>query len=86
MARLYDRQEQYMKTKTATMPLKWSAPEALSEKKMSYASDMWSFGIVCIGKKLRQMKNMFIYFFEQKFSREIFHTLINLQWKRHSQS
>ena len=28
------------------IPVKWTAPEALSYKKYSSASDMWSFGIV----------------------------------------
>jgi len=48
LARLYDREEQYQKTKTATMPLKWSAPELLKDKKYSFQSDIWSYGIVSI--------------------------------------
>ena len=28
------------------IPVKWTAPEALSYKKYSIASDVWSFGVV----------------------------------------
>jgi len=48
MARLYERENQYQKTKNATMPLKWSAPESLRNKKFNEKSDVWSLGIVCI--------------------------------------
>jgi len=49
MARLYETADStYMKTKSNVMPLKWSSPESLREKKFSDKSDMYSYGIVVI--------------------------------------
>lgn len=35
LSRLYDRESNYLKTKTATLPLKWCAPELLRDQKFS---------------------------------------------------
>jgi len=37
-----------MKTQSATFPLRWSAPELLRDKKFSFQSDIYSFGITAI--------------------------------------
>ena len=29
-------------------PVRWTSPEAIQDLKFSWASDVWSFGIVCI--------------------------------------
>ena len=36
----------YYVSRGGKIPVKWTAPEALSYKKYSTASDVWSFGIV----------------------------------------
>lgn len=36
----------YKKLNDSAMPLKWMAPECLTEKKFSTMSDVWSFGVV----------------------------------------
>ena len=30
------------------MPVRWTAPEGLSDERFSTASDVWSFGITCV--------------------------------------
>ena len=37
---------EYYVSRGGKIPVKWTAPEALSYKKYSTASDVWSFGIV----------------------------------------
>eukprot|EP01119_Soliformovum_irregulare_P017787 TRINITY_DN533_c0_g2_i1.p1 TRINITY_DN533_c0_g2~~TRINITY_DN533_c0_g2_i1.p1 ORF type:complete len:456 (+),score=188.07 TRINITY_DN533_c0_g2_i1:3-1370(+) len=41
-----DTDDYYHSDSNILLPVRWSAPEALSEKKHSSASDVWSFGIV----------------------------------------
>ena len=36
----------YVQTTSAKCPVRWTAPESLSDKKFSSASDVWSFGIL----------------------------------------
>ena len=37
---------EYYVSRGGKIPVKWTAPEALSYKKYSTASDVWSFGVV----------------------------------------
>eukprot|EP00730_Choanoeca_flexa_P008615 TRINITY_DN12511_c1_g2_i3.p1 TRINITY_DN12511_c1_g2~~TRINITY_DN12511_c1_g2_i3.p1 ORF type:complete len:788 (+),score=71.55 TRINITY_DN12511_c1_g2_i3:117-2480(+) len=39
-------QEYYRSTSSDAMPFRWMAPEALSKGKFSFASDVWSFGVL----------------------------------------
>jgi len=48
LARLYDRETTYQKTKSATFPLRWSSPELLKDKKSSEKSDIWSCAVVSV--------------------------------------
>ena len=38
----------YYRSTNGVVPVRWTAPEGLTNQKFSSASDMWSFGIVCI--------------------------------------
>jgi serine/threonine protein kinase len=38
--------EKYYISKGGIIPIKWTAPEAIKEKKYSTASDVWSYGCV----------------------------------------
>ena len=39
-------EDTYYRSKGGNLPVRWSAPEALEERKFSHATEMWSFGIV----------------------------------------
>jgi serine/threonine protein kinase len=41
-----EHQEYYRKSTFTTVPVKWMAPEALSEAKYTSKSDVWSFGVL----------------------------------------
>lgn len=43
-----EQEGQVATTKSAMFPLKWSAPELLSQKLCSIFSDMWSFGVLAV--------------------------------------
>ena len=38
----------YYRSTSGVLPVRWTAPEGLTSQKFSSASDVWSFGIVCI--------------------------------------
>ena len=38
--------ENYYKSNSKMIPIKWTAPEALNYKRYSTASDVWSYGTV----------------------------------------
>ena len=58
---------EYYVSRGGKIPVKWTAPEALSYKKYSTASDVWSFGVVLyeiwtLGlKPYNQMTNAEVY-------------------------
>ena len=58
---------EYYVSRGGKIPVKWTAPEALSYKKYSTASDVWSFGVVlyeiwALGiKPYHQMTNTEVY-------------------------
>ena len=59
------------------IPVKWTAPEALSYKKYSTASDVWSFGVVmyeiwALGiKPYHKMTNAEVLFLDNVYYRDI---------------
>ena len=46
LRQLPEDEQYYVQTTSAKCPVRWTAPESLSDKKFSYASDVWSFGIL----------------------------------------
>ncbi len=46
LRQLPDDEEYYVQTSSAKCPVRWMAPESLTEKRFSVASDVWSFGIL----------------------------------------
>ena len=43
-----DNASDYYRSTSGIVPVRWTAPEGLSAQKFSAASDVWSFGIVCV--------------------------------------
>ena len=43
-----DNASDYYRSTSGIVPVRWTAPEGLSGQKFSAASDVWSFGIVCV--------------------------------------
>ena len=39
-------EDTYYRSKGGNLPVRWSAPEALEDRKFSEASEIWSFGIL----------------------------------------
>ncbi|KAG9493359.1 tyrosine-protein kinase FRK [Eleutherodactylus coqui] len=49
LARVFqDNDDVYQATKDTRLPLKWTAPEAIRNRKFSVKSDVWSFGILLL--------------------------------------
>lgn len=46
MSRDLDEDSYYIAKRGGMIPVKWTAPEALTHRKYSIASDVWSFGCV----------------------------------------
>ena len=43
-----DNASDYYRSTSGVLPVRWTAPEGLTLQKFSSASDVWSFGIVCV--------------------------------------
>jgi ephrin-B len=46
MSRVINNSEVYYFTSGGNIPIKWTAPEAILERKYSTSSDVWSYGMV----------------------------------------
>ena len=43
-----DNEGDYYRSSGGMLPVRWTAPEGLSDQKFSSASDVWSFAITCV--------------------------------------
>jgi len=39
----------YYRSSSGIIPVRWTAPEGMTSQKFSSASDVWSYGITCVG-------------------------------------